>query len=91
MRDTRYRCIKQWLQTYIDVKLIPVYLLLYAAYRKRKSIGNFFRTWQHTFQQLAFVINNGSDCLLKATNDLKNYLQGTGSEEVSFEALIFSK
>ncbi|EME27869.1 uncharacterized protein Gasu_45340 [Galdieria sulphuraria] len=90
MRNPRYRCLQRWLQTYIDVKLIPVYLLLYAVYRNRKSIGNFFRNWQHTIQQLAHAINNSSDCLLKATNDLKNYLQGNGSEEVpaSFVRLL---
>ncbi|GJQ14339.1 hypothetical protein GpartN1_g6130.t1 [Galdieria partita] len=82
MRNSRYRCLQKWFQTYIDVKLIPVYLLLYAIYRNRKGISNFFRSWQHTFQQLAYALNNGSDCLLKATNDLKNYLQGNASEEV---------
>jgi len=82
--------VQSWLQTYIDVKLIPVYFLLYVAYRNRKAIGNFFRSWQHTFQQLASAISNGSDCLVKATYDLKSYLQGNSSEEVpaSFIRLV---
>eukprot|EP00871_Galdieria_phlegrea_P000521 jgi/Galph1/146/GphlegSOOS_G4909.1 len=90
MKRVRFRQFVYWLQTSLDWKLIPIYTLLYAAYRKRKDISSALRHCYHTFQQVLNVIDSGSNCFLKASNDLKDYFNGMGDDDVpiSFVRLL---